>query len=83
MLDADGCDAGVTGFAGLGESVVARVEVLALLELVLEEIFFVRKLAIEAEETLFIRAHGADVDLVPLVGIHSVASLWLIQKCLA
>lgn len=46
-------EAGVVGFAGLGHGVVARVEVLALFQLVLQQVPLVRKFAIEAEELLF------------------------------
>jgi hypothetical protein len=48
----------VVGLAGFGEGVVARVEVFALLELVLEQVFLVRELAVEAEELLFFLGEG-------------------------
>jgi hypothetical protein len=41
-----------------GEGVVARVEVFALLELVLEEVLLVGELAVEAEELLFFFGEG-------------------------
>lgn len=54
VFAAETADQGVVGLAGFGKCVVARVEVLALLELVLEKIFLVRKFAVEAEELLLL-----------------------------
>ena len=48
----------VVGLPGFGEGVVAGVEVFALFELVLEEVFLVRELAVEAEELLFFFGEG-------------------------
>ena len=53
VLAAEATDQCVVGLAGFGESVIAGVEVFALLELVLEQVFLVRELAVEAEELLF------------------------------
>jgi hypothetical protein len=58
VLATEAADERVVGLAGCGESVVARVEVFALLELVLEEIFLVGELAVEAEELLFFFGEG-------------------------
>ena len=49
VFGADGGHAGVGGFAGFGEGVVARVKVFALFEFVLEQVFLVGELAVEAE----------------------------------
>jgi len=70
VFGADIGHAGVGGFTGFGKSVVAAVKVFAFLELVLEEIFLVGQLAVEAEEALLIAREGIDVDLVLLVRIH-------------
>jgi ABC-type proline/glycine betaine transport system permease subunit len=48
----------IVGLAGFGESIVAGVEVFALLELVLEQVFLIRELAVEAEELLFFFGEG-------------------------
>ena len=53
VLAAETTNQRVVGLAGFGEGVVAGVEVFALLELVLEQVFLVRELAVEAEELLF------------------------------
>lgn len=55
-----GADSGVdrVGLAGLGECVVARVEVLALLQVLGEVIGAGRELAVEAEQTLFFGGEG-------------------------
>ena len=53
VLAAEATDQSVVGLAGFGESVITGVEVFALLELVLEQVFLVRELAVEAEELLF------------------------------
>ena len=58
MFGADARDAGVGGFAGFGEGVVAGVEVFALFELVLEEVFLVGELAVESEEALLVGGEG-------------------------
>ena len=58
VLGADGGHAGVGGFAGFGEGIVAGVEVFAFFEFVLEEVFLVGKFAVEAEEALFVRGEG-------------------------
>lgn len=70
VLATDLGDADITGLAGLGKGIVAAVEVLALLELVLEQVLLIGKLAIEAEKAGFIRRHFADVHLVLLVRVH-------------
>lgn len=72
VLAADLGDAGVGGLARLGEGVVARVEVLALLELVLEEVLLRGEFAVEAEEALFVGGEGLWVD-ARLVGWCLVA----------
>lgn len=41
VLSTDAGDAGVGGFAGFGQSIVAGVEVFAFLELVLQQVFLV------------------------------------------
>ena len=53
VLATETADQRVVGLAGFGESVVARVEVFALLELVLKQVLLVWELAVEAEELLF------------------------------
>lgn len=58
VLAAEAADEGVVGFAGFGEGVVAGVEVLALLELVLQQIFLVGQFAVEAEELLLLFGEG-------------------------
>lgn len=63
-------DSNVGRFASLAQSIIARVEVLALLQLVLEKVLLVGDLAIHAQEALLVRAEGLDIDLVLLVGIH-------------
>ena len=49
---AEAADQGVVGFAGFGEGVVAAVEVFALFQLGLEEVFLGGEFAVEAEELL-------------------------------
>jgi hypothetical protein len=58
VLAAEAADERIVGLAGFGEGIVARVEVFALLELVLEEILLVGELAVEAEELLFFFGEG-------------------------
>lgn len=58
VLAAQAADERVVGFAGFGHGVVARVEVFALLQLVLQQVFFVGQLAVEAEELLFFLREG-------------------------
>jgi len=70
VLGTDSGYADVGGFACFREGVVAGIEVLAFLELVLEEIVAVGKFAVEAEEFLFFFAEGADINLVSLMWIH-------------
>jgi len=72
---AEAADQGVVGFAGFGEGVVAAVEVLALLQLGLQQVFFGRQFAVEAEEFLLFFGEGADVDFVLLVGVHCCGSV--------
>ena len=60
MLTAEASDECIVGLAGFGEGVVARVEVFAFFELVLEEVFLVGKLAVEAEELLLFFGEGLD-----------------------
>jgi len=55
---AEAADQGVVGFAGFGEGVVAAVEVLALLQLGLQQVFFGRQFAVEAEEFLLFFGEG-------------------------
>lgn len=58
VLTAEAADERVVGLAGFGKGVVAGVEVFALLELVLQEVFLVGQLAVEAEELLFFFGEG-------------------------
>lgn len=58
VLASEATDQCVVGLAGFGEGVVARVEVFALFELVLQQVFLVRELAVEAEELLFFFGEG-------------------------
>lgn len=58
MFGADGGHAGVGGFAGFGERIVAGVEVFTFFEFVLEEVFLVGEFAVEAEEALFVGGEG-------------------------
>lgn len=60
----------VRRLAGLAERIITRVEVLAFLELVLQEILLGRHFAVQPEQPLLIRAEGANVDLVLLVRVH-------------
>jgi hypothetical protein len=53
VLATEATDQRIVGLAGFRESVIAGVEVFALLELVLEQVLLVRELAVEAEELLF------------------------------
>lgn len=53
MLAPQSADQAVTGLAGFAHSIIAAVEVLALLELILQEVLFVGEFAVEAEELLF------------------------------
>lgn len=55
--------------AGFGEGIVARVKVLALLELVLEQVLL-GKLAVESEELLLFFVQRRDVNLVALGWKH-------------
>lgn len=65
-----GADGGVdrVGLAGLGERVVARVEVLAVLQVFGEVVGARGELAIEAEETLFFGGEGLRVVLLAVSG---------------
>lgn len=58
VLRADGARVDAVGLAGLGERVVARVEVLALLEVLGEVVGAGGELAVEAEEALFLGGEG-------------------------
>lgn len=79
VLTAEATDQRIVGLAGFGEGVVAGVEVLALLELVLEEVFLVGELAIEAEELLLFfgeRLSGRDGQLEINVGGIMIVKRW-------
>jgi lipid-binding SYLF domain-containing protein len=58
VLAAETADKGVIRLAGFGEGVIAGVEVFALLELVLKEVFLVGELPVKAEELLFFFSEG-------------------------
>jgi len=78
MLGADVFGVDRTGFSGLGESVVTRVEVFVLREVA----EFGGELAVEAEESLLVGGEGADIDFVLLMEVHievcsnSMIHLW-------
>ena len=55
---AEASDEGVVGFAGFGQGVVARVEVFALFQLALDQVFFGGEFAVEAEEFLLFFGEG-------------------------
>lgn len=55
VLGADGTGIDTVALAGLGHGVVARIEVLAVLQVLGEVVGSVGKLAIEAEESLLLR----------------------------
>jgi hypothetical protein len=57
---AEAADQRVVGFAGFGEGVVARVEVFALFQLGLQEVFFGGEFAVEAEEFLLFFGEGLE-----------------------
>lgn len=56
--------------AGLGESIVTRVEIFPLFEVLRKMVGLGREFAVETEESLLVGREGADVDLVLLVGVH-------------
>jgi len=58
VLGADGARVDGIGLAGLGEGVVARVEVFALLEVLGEVVGAGGEFAVEAEEALFLGGEG-------------------------
>jgi len=58
MLGADRTGVDAVGLSGLGERVVAAVEVLALLEVLGEVVGARGQLAVEAEEALLLRGQG-------------------------
>lgn len=58
VLRADSARVDAVGLAGLGEGVVARVEVLALLEVLGELVGAGGELAVEAEEALLLGGEG-------------------------
>ena len=58
VLGAYGAGVDTVALAGLGHGIVARVEVLALLEMFGKVIGAGRQLAVETEETLFLRGEG-------------------------
>jgi hypothetical protein len=57
-------DKGVVGLAGFGQGVVTRVEVFALFQLALHEVFLAGELAVEAEELLLFFVEGLWVVVV-------------------
>lgn len=65
-----GADGGVdrVGLAGLGERVVARVEVLAVLQVLGEVVGARGELAVEAEEALFFGGEGLRVVSLAVSG---------------
>lgn len=58
MLGAHAAGVDAVGLAGFGERVVARVEVLALFQVLGEMVGSGGELAVEAEEALFFRGEG-------------------------
>ncbi|KAH9810037.1 hypothetical protein Tdes44962_MAKER01006 [Teratosphaeria destructans] len=74
MFAAQTADEAGVRLASLAHGVVARVEVLALLELVLQEVLFVGQFAVEAEELLLffgelLGGGGVSNEAVPWRGI--------------
>lgn len=65
---AEAADQGVVGLAGFGQGVVARVEVFALFQLALHEVFLAGQFAVEAEELLLFFVEGLWVCAWWLVG---------------
>lgn len=63
-------DCGLRSHAGLGESIVTRVKVFAILLNFGEDVLVGGQLAVEAEELLFLFSHGAHVHLLALCGQH-------------
>ena len=53
MLSTQTSSHGTIGLSGLAHGIVARVKVLALFELVLQQVLLVGEFAVEAEELLF------------------------------
>ena len=58
MFPAQRAHYGAVGLAGLGHGIVAAVEVLALLELILQQVFLVRQLAVQPEQLLLLFSKG-------------------------
>jgi hypothetical protein len=58
---AEAADQGVVGFSRFGQGVVARVEVFALFQLALDQVFFGGEFAVEAEELLLFFGEGLEV----------------------
>lgn len=70
VAGADVGDADVRSFAGLAQSIVTRVKVFALLELVLQHILLVGSFTVQGIQTLLIGAQFANVDIILLKRIH-------------
>jgi tetrahydromethanopterin S-methyltransferase subunit C len=62
VLRSDGAGVDTVGLAGLGEGVVAAVEVLALLEVLGELVAAGWELAVEAEEALLFGRKGLNIS---------------------
>jgi hypothetical protein len=58
---AEASDERVVGFSRFGQGVVARVEVFALFQLALDQVFFGGEFAVEAEELLLFFGEGLEV----------------------
>lgn len=72
VLGSDSASIDAVTLARLGHGVVARIEVLAVLQVLGEMVGARGEFAVKAEETLFLRGKGRDVDLVLLKRVHLV-----------
>lgn len=73
VLGADAARVDAVGLAGLGEGVVAAVEVLALLEVLGQVVASAGDLAVQAEEALLLGGEGLDVGWMVSVVILRIS----------
>ena len=79
VLATDLSDADIACFTRFRKSVIARIEILALLQLVLKQVLLVRKFAIQSEKLLFFWRHGLQVKSVRYYDMHTILRLTLIS----